>query len=137
MDQQATLPPLAEASDQQATSPPLAEGLVADEPDTGIETPIIDIPNDSSPKKVHFADQSEEEREAHTVSHYFADGDEDEVMQEEVEVPVPAGNVFTKQPDPPILSNTQKEEMKKKQSPEIPQVNASSTVFFFFKQKSI
>src|ERR1051325_4606631 len=121
LDQQVTSPPLAEALDQQATSPPLARNLEADEPNTGIETPVINIPSDSSPKKVHFADQSEEESDTNTVSHYFADDDgdegmqvedEDEGMQVEVEVPVPVGTVFTK-PDPSTLSEEQKEEMKK------------------------
>src|ERR1051325_801272 len=121
LDQQATSPPLAEVLDQQATSPPLAKDLEADEPNTGIETPVINIPSVSSPKKVHFADQSEEESDTNTVSHYFADDDEDEGMQVEnadegmqveVEVPVPVGTVFAK-PAPPTLSEEQKEEMKK------------------------
>src|ERR1051325_11522203 len=85
LDQQVTSPPLAEALDQQATSPPLARNLEADEPNTGIETPVINIPSDSSPKKVHSADQSEEESDTNTVSHYFADGNEDEGMEVEDE----------------------------------------------------
>ena len=69
LDQQATSPPLAEVLDQQATSPPLAKDLEADEPNTGIETPVINIPSDSSPKKALSADQSEEESDTNTVSH--------------------------------------------------------------------
>ncbi|CAI8598152.1 unnamed protein product [Vicia faba] len=34
-------------------------------------------------------------------------------MQEEVEVPVPTGTIFTKKPDPPILTGEQKEELKR------------------------
>src|ERR1043165_6321488 len=85
LDQQATLPPLAEVLDQQATSPSLAKDLEADEPNIGIETSVINIPSDSSPKKVHSADQSEEESDTNTVSHYFADGNEDEGMEVEDE----------------------------------------------------
>src|ERR1044072_448148 len=83
LDQQATSPPLAEVLYQQATSPPLLEDPEANEPNTGFETPVINIPSDSSSKKVHFADQSEEESDPNTVSHYFADDDEDEGMQVE------------------------------------------------------
>src|ERR1051325_9107532 len=130
LDQQVTSPPLDEALDQQATSPPLARNLEADAPNIGVETPVINIPSDSSPKKVHSANQSEEESDTNTVSHYFADDNEDEgmevededeemsaeganeEMQAEVEVPVPVGTVFIK-PTPPALSEEQKEEMKK------------------------
>ncbi|CAI8597529.1 unnamed protein product [Vicia faba] len=112
LDQQATSPPLVEALDQQATSPPLTEGHVAGERYTTLETLINDNPSDSSPRRVHFANQSEEESDTHTVSRYFADGDEDEIAQEEVEVPVPTGTIFTKNPDPPILTGEQKEELK-------------------------
>src|ERR1051325_1848356 len=61
LDQQVTSPSLAEVLDQQANSPPLARNLEDDERNMGIETSVINIPSDSSPKKVHFADQSEEE----------------------------------------------------------------------------
>src|ERR1051325_9221121 len=75
-----------EALDQQETSPPSKEVPLAGEPNVVLETPVIEIPSDSSPRRVHVANQSEEESEAYIVSHYFAEGEEDEVMQEEVEV---------------------------------------------------
>src|ERR1051325_4282632 len=130
LDQQVTSPPLGETLDHRATSPSLVENLRVDEPNIGVETPVIDIPSDSSPEKAHSANQTDEESDTHTVSHYFADDNEDEgmkvededegveiegtdeEMQVEVEVPISVGTAFVK-PNPPALSEEQKEEMKK------------------------
>ena len=69
-----------EFPDQQETSPPSKEIPTTGKRSAELKTPVDKTHSDSSPKRVRFADQSEEESEANTVSHYFAEGDEEEVV---------------------------------------------------------